>query len=378
MRIGLVIYGALDTLSGGYLYDRKLVAHLQAAGDSVEVFSIPWRNYARHLADNLDRDWYARLRRAEVDVLIQDELNHPSLWAINRRLRGQVRYPILSLVHHLRSDEVHAPALAPLYRLVERRYLDSVEGWILNSETTRRAVAHLLGRPDLSRCVVAYPAGDRFQPDLSVERIRERAGMPGPLRLIFVGNLIPRKGLHVLLDALTRLPSGSWQLTVVGGTHIDPRYTRSIHAQIAHRKLEVRLTGVLRDAELAQELAASHVMVVPSSYEGFGIVYLEGMSFGLPSIATTAGAAHEIIADGENGYLVPPDDPAALAARLDLLQRDRARLVLMSESARRRFLAAPRWEESMARIRTYLVEWTNPGDSSQGNKSEGYPKTLRV
>ena len=52
MRIGLVIYGSLDTLSGGYLYDRKLVEYLRAQGDTVEVISLPWRNYAAHLTDN--------------------------------------------------------------------------------------------------------------------------------------------------------------------------------------------------------------------------------------------------------------------------------------------------------------------------------------
>jgi len=53
MKLGLIIYGSLDTLSGGYLYDRKLVEYLRRCGDTVEVISLPWRNYARHLADNL-------------------------------------------------------------------------------------------------------------------------------------------------------------------------------------------------------------------------------------------------------------------------------------------------------------------------------------
>ncbi len=53
MRLGLVIYGNLETISGGYLYDRKLVEHLERQGDQVEIISLPWRNYARHLGDNL-------------------------------------------------------------------------------------------------------------------------------------------------------------------------------------------------------------------------------------------------------------------------------------------------------------------------------------
>ena len=53
MKLGLVIYGSLDTVSGGYLYDRKLAEYLRAQGDEVEIISLPWRSYAAHLTDNL-------------------------------------------------------------------------------------------------------------------------------------------------------------------------------------------------------------------------------------------------------------------------------------------------------------------------------------
>ena len=52
LKIGLIIYGSIDTLSGGYLYDRMLVDYLRAQGDTVEIISLPWRNYAAHLTDN--------------------------------------------------------------------------------------------------------------------------------------------------------------------------------------------------------------------------------------------------------------------------------------------------------------------------------------
>jgi hypothetical protein len=98
MKIGLIIYGSLDTLSGGYMYDRKLVEYLRAQGDTIEIISLPWRNYASHLADNLSFKL-----PADLDILIQDELNHPSLIAANSTKHP---YPIISLVHHLRSSEL--------------------------------------------------------------------------------------------------------------------------------------------------------------------------------------------------------------------------------------------------------------------------------
>lgn len=354
MHIGLVIYNTLDTLSGGYLYDRQLVEHLRRAGDTVDIISIPWRNYVAHLSDSWSENLFRRLRDAHVDVIVQDELNHPSLFRINRRLRGRVRYPLLSLVHHLRSSEAHPAWQRIVYRWIERQYLASVDGFIFNSHTTRAAVSQLLGRAPAS-CVVAHPAGDRFNPSIDSAMIVNRARAPGVLRLVFVGNLIPRKGLHMLLDALARLPADTYQLTVVGNPNVDPKYTARVRARIGVLRLKnVRLVGALQDEALANVLAQSHVLVVPSEYEGYGIVYLEGMSFGLPAIATTSGAAGEIIDDGVNGYLVAPNDAAAIAERIDRLNRDRERISRMSLAARERFLVHPRWDESMARIRNYL------------------------
>jgi glycosyltransferase involved in cell wall biosynthesis len=98
---------------------------------------------------------------------------------------------------------------------------------------------------------------------------------------------------------------------------------------------------------------------VPSSYEGFGIAYLEGMAFGLPAIATTAGAAGEIVTHGKDGYLISPGDSHALAEHLLQLAMDRQLLLAMSLAARERFLAHPTWEQSGETIREFLLDWKN-------------------
>jgi glycosyltransferase involved in cell wall biosynthesis len=352
MHLGLVIYGSLDTLSGGYLYDRKAVDTLRGQGDEVTVVALPWRNYAAHLADNLSLPLYHRLRTAPFDLLLQDELNHPSLFWLNRRLRRDAPYPIVSIVHHLRSSEPRARWMNRLYRAVERRYLQSVDGYVFNSQTTRGVVEALVGAEKPS--VVAYPAADHLdftEPD----RIENS---DGPLRLTFVANLIPRKGLHTLLDALARLEPGSWRLTVIGSPEADPAYARAIRRQIERLGLSdgVTLTGALPSAEVAAHLAASDVLAVPSAYEGFGIVYLEAMGHGLPALACTTGAAHEIVTDGETGFLVAPGDAEGLADAIRLLAADRLRLAVMGRAARRRFEAFPTWAEGGRAIRTFAQE----------------------
>src|SRR6266498_5937286 len=177
MHIGLVVYGSLDTLSGGYLYDRKLVEYLRSQEDAVEIISLPSRNYAAHLTDN----FHFRLPK-NLDLLIEDELNHPSLIFANW---GKHPYPIISLVHHLRCSELRPKWQNTLYRVVEKKYLNSVDGFIFNSRTTERVVNSLLENKKPN--VVAYPPTDQFGVLLSENEIRERANAD-EFRILFLGN----------------------------------------------------------------------------------------------------------------------------------------------------------------------------------------------
>ncbi len=354
MRVGLLIYGTIETVSGGYIYDRKLVEVLESAGDSVEIISLPWRSYPLHLADNLSNSLLNRLTMLNVDVLVQDELNHPSLFLLNEKLRSRVRYPLVSLVHHLRTSEKHARLMMPLYRRVEVRYLRSVDGYIFNSNTTRAVVEGFVGTDKPS--VVATPAGDRMGKVIEPAEIRERAQAEGPLRLLFLGSVISRKGLHVVLDALNKLDSMDWTLTVAGSLEAEPGYARRMigRAERCGWSHRVNFTGPLVEEDLRRILRESHLLVMPSSYEGFGIVYLEAMGAGLPAIGTTHGAAREVIRHGETGYLVEPGDSDGLARTLLQLNQDRERLAKMGKAGLEGFTAFPGWAESMLKIRHFL------------------------
>jgi glycosyltransferase involved in cell wall biosynthesis len=356
MRIGLVIYGSLDTISGGYLYDRKLVQYLQSQGEQVEIAALPWRSYPRHLGDNLSPSWRRRLRDLRVDVLLQDELNHPSLAWLNADLRRRVSVPLVSIAHHLRASEEHPAWAVWLYRMVERRYLRSVDAFIFNSETTRRAVQSLAGEE--KPFVIAYPAGDQFNPQMTPDEITRRAHLPGPLRILFVGNLIPRKGLHVLLRSLSEIKACEWRLEIVGRQDADPAYARQMRRQAARLGMDGRVAfrGGLSAGELSAAYSRSHVLAVPSSYEGFGIVYLEAMSFGLPALATTSGAAGEIITHGVDGCLAPAPAARALGAYLSELCQDRQRLASMGLAARQRYLRHPTWQQTGQKIHQFLKE----------------------
>lgn len=346
MNVGLALYGRLDGRSGGFRYDRRLVEGLRAAGDDVEVIELPWRAYPRGLLDNVSGRWQSRLD-VDVDVMLQDELAHPSLVRTNR----QLEYPVVSVVHHLRSSERRR--LGTLYRHVETRYLETVDGVVCNSRATRDAVLDT-GAIAPEQAVVAPPGGDRFDPDIGPDEIRTRAER-GPLGLVFVGNVIPRKGLTTLVSGVADVDA-DWELTVVGRP-VDRRYERRARRLARKEGVTDRVTfaGEVPDEELATILRTGHALAVPSRYEGFGIVYLEAMSFGLPVVATTAGGAAEAVDHGETGFLVDPDDPRAVA---DAIRRfaDRSQLAEMGVAARRRYERHPGWDESAGRIRRHLQD----------------------
>ena len=115
----------------------------------------------------------------------------------------------------------------------------------------------------------------------------------------------------------------------------------------------VKLAGSLPSAQLRQALLGSHLLVVPS-FEGFGIVYLEAMAYGVPVIATTSGAAREVVTVGETGYLIEPGDSAKLADLLRRLHKNRAHLATMSVAARRRYDNHVTWQQSMDAIASWL------------------------
>ena len=140
------------------------------------------------------------------------------------------------------------------------------------------------------------------------------------------------------------------------------RYGQKLHQRSVGRlkrfDLEdnVSLLGSMSGEELEAEYRNSQVLAVPSSYEGFGIVYLESMGFGAPPLASTGGAASEMITDGLNGFLVSPGDIKGIAEKISRLAGDRALLVQMGEAALDHFAAHPTWDQSCEKIFNFMKE----------------------
>jgi len=364
MRVGLLIYDDINTLSGGYLYNRKLITYLQQQGDSVEIISLQQRPYCNQLLNNYDPESLASL---EVDILLQDELVHPAVYRTNNELNGMVNFQIIGLVHLFTAYANQPFYKTGFFRHIERNYLRSVDGLILNSQNTLSQARELLGQ-HLPSYIVAVPAGDNFSDQyINSGYTRTVSEDNRILNLLYVGNVIHQKGLHVLIKSLANLKSNNFMLTVTGRLDMEPNYVKKIQKQIKTLKLEnqINFTGPLNHEALIDIYQSNDVFVLPSINEAYGIAYVEAQQFSLPIIGTTAGGAQEIIKHGENGYLISPDDSDQLAAYLQLMHDDRARLQTLSDNAYHVFQQHPTWDDTGHAIRQFLLGLIS---KSRGNR----------
>ncbi len=305
MRIGFVAPGDLAERTGGNLYDRQLIAHLRLAGDEVVVLNSP-----------------PRIAEADFDLLVEDALYRPSYILLNQRLKLGRRLPIIGLVHYLRSCDRRNL----FWKIADSAYLASLAGFIFNSAATAGDVAALLDRRKPS--VIAWPGADRLPGVPTAEQVAARARAAGPLKILFAGQNIPRKGLQLLTTALSGIPHEKWRLNVA---------------------------NALDDEKLAAAYLESQVLAVPSYYEPAGMAYLEALRFGLPVIATTRGGIGELVAHGREGFLVRPGDVHALRQHLEVMINNRNFLAAMSLRALARRAALPTWEANGKLVRNFLA-----------------------
>lgn len=354
MRIALCIYGELSTISGGYIYDKQLINMLRNYNYEIKIFSLSRDDYFKAILDNARMYTVQQIATYDPHVVVQDHLIHPSIFLLNYILRKRIHAPLVALVHHLRSSESHGAIENNLYGRVERLFFDSVDACIFNSYTTKRSVEQLL--ENTMPCVVAYPGRGQEPPSQSYQ-VQKKLDQ---FELLFVGNVIRRKGLDVLVAALGRCLDAGWHLTVVGDLETDREYVEEIRHQIQELGLQQRVTflGQVSNKHLRQLYARCYILTVPSRYEGFGMVYLEALGFATPVIASKAGAAKEFIEDGREGFLVEPEDPVELARRIRYLIARPDVVASMGKHARTAWEAHPTWEETGRKVNAFLRKIT--------------------
>lgn len=171
---------------------------------------------------------------------------------------------------------------------------------------------------------------------VDTERFRPRDGHhpavdPDALSLLYLGRLDPRKGIDLLLRSLQRSKYPDVEL-IVGGTG---RHAARLQRLVTEAGItnQVRFLGHVPEAELPDLYSAADLVVLPSRYEGYGLVLLEAMACGTPVIGTDAGGIPQVIDDGETGFVVERDE-TALANAIDAVRAEPQRIQALGDAAR--------------------------------------------
>ena len=326
--------GDLDTPTGGYAYDKRMIAELRDLG---------WRPQVINLGEGFPHP--SALTRATARAQLSDVPKGRAI-VIDGLAFGVMpdeaealseTHPLIGMVHHpLALESGATPDEAKVLRESEKKALSFTHAVIVNSRTTAAALADYGVPPD--RITIARPGTDRIS---TVPRSRD-----GTVALLTVGSLVPRKGYDVLIEALATLIDLPWCLTIVGDAR-DPATAEQVRMLIDRHKLGPRtsLLGAVTASRLAELYPRYDLFVLPSRYEGFGMAYAEAIAHGLPVIGTTAGAIPETVPETA-GILVPPGDVPALAAALRRLIESPSERAHFAEGARLAAPHLPTWAES--------------------------------
>lgn len=332
------IPGALETPTGGYRYDREVLARLAGHGVACRHLplgdSFPFPN-----AGDLDGAVQAF---AALDPSIVTVVDGLALGAMPAEVIGALRGPLVALVHHPLALETGLnPETAARLAASERVALTHAKAVIVTSRMTARTLSTDYSVP--ASCITVAEPG--------TERAARAAGSGNAEKTILaVGAVSPRKGYDLLMEALGRLRALDWTLVIAGAADRDPAAAEALRRAIGRNGLGARVTlaGSLSQAGLARLYGLADLFVMASLYEGYGMALAEAMAHGLPIVTTTGGAAAETVPDGA-ALKVPPGDVPALTAALGRALGDDDLRASLGEAAWQAGQSLPTWDDA-ARI----------------------------
>jgi glycosyltransferase involved in cell wall biosynthesis len=335
-RVAFAVPGDLATPTGGYAYDRRMIAELGDLGWQIDLLGLgegfPWPNEATRIAARRQLLATPAGRTIVVDGLALGVLPEAA-----SQLAG--RNPLLALVHHpLALEHGLSVEHAETLRASERAALAAAQGVVVTSAATARLVASDYGVP-AERISVARPGSDPVPP--------AQGSKDGVVRLLSVGAVVPRKGFDVLMAALATLPDLSWRLTIAGDRTRDRHAAARLDADIARHALENRVTvlGAVSPQHLAALYAEADMFALASRFEGYGMAYAEAIAHGLPVIGGNAGAIPDTVPP-DAGLLVTPGDIPAFAHALRRVIGDADLRRRLATAARAAAPQLPTWRQS--------------------------------
>ena len=328
--------GDLATPTGGYAYDRRMIAELRGLGWQVEALDLgdgfPWPSPSVRAAA------LARLAQTPPgSTIVIDGLAFGVLPEAAEMLRPS--HPLVALVHHPLALETGLdPGAAAALQQSETAALALARKVIAVSAATADVLVVDFGVPR-DRVIVASPGTDRVA-------VTPRATQD-QFTLLAVGAIVPRKGYDVLLAALAPLAALDWKLIIVGDQDRSRETVQQLAADIIRHGLHgrVEMPGAVSAGRTCHALYICRSLRPAVALEGYGMAYAEAIAHGLPVVGTTGGAIPQTV-PASAGMLVPPDDVAALTAVLRRLIQNPHERQALAAGARAAAADLPTWPQS--------------------------------
>ncbi|NKB55449.1 MAG: glycosyltransferase [Alphaproteobacteria bacterium] len=330
--IQFVVPGSIEQRTGGYGYDRRIISELRTYGRDVRVVELEgiFPN-----CDEIAKSAAARALSAvpEGSTMVIDGLALPAFEEVLEENAGGGF--VIALVHHpLALETGLAASDSKSLSTLEFALLQQVDHIV----TTSLATARLLEADGIAehRISAVPPGTDRAPPT--------RGSSGGPLQLLCVAALIPRKGHRALIDALAECADPSWRLLCLGSQVRDRTESEAIAAHVDRLELsdKVIFGGEADEATLAAAYGAADVFVLASALEGYGMAFAEALARGLPIVGSGAGAVRDTV-PGTAGLIVPVGAHAALVDALSRMIGDGALRARFAAGARAVARGLPDW-----------------------------------
>jgi glycosyltransferase involved in cell wall biosynthesis len=335
-RFAFAVPGDLATPTGGYGYDRRMIAELGDLGWQIDLLDLgegfPWPNEPTRAAARTQLSAVPAGRTIVIDGLALGVLPEAAL-----QLAG--RNPLLALVHHpLALEWGLLMEQADALHRSERAALAVVQAVVVTSAATAKLIASDYGVP-AERIIVARPGSDPAP--------LAQGSQDGVVRMLSVGAVVPRKGFDVLIAALAMLTDLPWRLTIAGDRTRDRDAATRLDADIARHALGDRIEapGAVSPQGLAALYGEADMFVLASRFEGYGMAYAEAIAHGLPVIGSHAGAIPDTVPP-HAGLLVAPGDIEALAEALRRVIGDAGLRQRLADAARAAAPQLPTWRQS--------------------------------
>ncbi len=329
--------GDLDTISGGYLYDKQIIKGLERQEWAVQRLSLPGA-FPDATPAVLER---AALHLSSIDpssLLVVDGLALGGMGELARRFEN---HGFIALVHHpLALESGISAALAQKLRVSEAAALACARHIIVTSPTTAHTLQSMFDIAS-EKISIVVPGIERVFAATEPAARKNRRPV-----LLSVGSVIPRKGYDILVTALAGLTDLDWELRIAGDAERDTPTVQSLRKQIASLGLEDRVTllGSIETQALQTQYQQADLFVLASHYEGYGMAYAEAMQWGLAVIGTTGGAIAQTVAPG-CGLLVNPGDHQQLGQALRKLLAQPDLRAQMSRAALAHARELPDWDD---------------------------------